>query len=110
MSNDLPNGISQILQYLAQMARGYDNRLKWNEVAKLKADLMNVRARWLGVPVSEIADYCRALGMRAEDVTEIAALVKKTQDGHRLVPQKTYRGFRFNQPLDEPATVTSRQW
>jgi hypothetical protein len=50
------------------------------------------------------------LGMRAEDVTEIAALVKKTQDGHRLVPQKTYRGFRFNQPLDEPATVTSRQW
>jgi hypothetical protein len=49
VSNDLPNGISQILQYLAQMARGYDNRLKWNEVAKLKADLMNVRDRWLGV-------------------------------------------------------------
>ena len=31
------------------MARGYGNHLKWNEVAKLKADLMNVRHRWLGV-------------------------------------------------------------
>src|SRR6266446_7733765 len=56
VSNDLPHGIPEILQYLAQMARGYDNYLRWNEVAKLKADLMNVRARWLGVSVSEIAD------------------------------------------------------
>ena len=62
MSDDLPNGIPEILQHLAQTARGYGNHLKWNEVAKLKADLMNVRARWLGVSVSEIADCCRALG------------------------------------------------
>jgi hypothetical protein len=46
------------------MARRYDNHLKWNEVAKLKADLMNVRARWLGVSVEEIGDRCRKLGMR----------------------------------------------
>ncbi len=100
MSDDLPHGICEILQYLAQMARGYDNHLKWNEVAKLKADLMNARARWLGVPVSEIADYCRTLGMRDEDVAEVATLVKKAQEGRRLVPQKTYRGFRFNQPVE----------
>jgi len=104
VSNDLPNGISEILQYLAQSARGYDNHLKWNEVAKLKADLMNVRARWLGVSVSEIVDYCQMLGMRDEDVVEIAGLVKKAQEGRRLVPQKTYRGYRFSQPLDEPTT------
>jgi hypothetical protein len=110
VSNDLPNDIAEILQYLAQSARAYDNRLKWNEVAKLKADLMNVRARWLGAPVNEIADYCRTLGMRAEDVTEVVALVKKAQDGHRLVPQKTYRGYSFNHPLDEPTTVVSHQW
>lgn len=109
MSKDLPNGISEILQYLAQMARGYDNHLKWNELAKLKADLMNARARWLGVSVSEIADYCHTLGMRAEDVSEIAALVKKAQEGRRLVSQTTYRAYRFNQPVDEPTTVTSRQ-
>jgi hypothetical protein len=99
--DDLPQGISEILQYLAQMARGYDNHLKWNEVAKLKADLMNVRTRWLGVSVAQIAGHCRALGMREEDVTIVASLVKKAQEGRRLVPQKTYRDFRFNQPIDE---------
>jgi hypothetical protein len=108
--DDLPHGIPEILQYLAQMARGYDNHLKWNKVAKLKADLMNVRARWLGVPVSEIAERCRTLGMRAEDVAEVADLVKRAQDGRRLVPEKTYRDYHFNQPVDQPATVTSHQW
>jgi len=98
VSDDLPNGIPEILQHLAQTARGYGNHLKWNEVAKLKADLMNVRARWLGVSVSEIADCCRALGMRDEDVSEVTDLVKKAQEGRRLVPQRTYRDFRFNPP------------
>jgi hypothetical protein len=40
----------------------------------------------------------------------VTTLVKKAQEGRRLVPQKTYRGHRFNQPLDEPSTVTSQQW
>jgi hypothetical protein len=110
VSDNLPNGIPEILQYLAQRARGYDNHLQWNEVAKLKADLMNARARWVGVPVSRVANYCRTLGMRAEDVTEIAALVKEAQDGHRLVPPKAYRAYRFNQPVDEPTTTSSREW
>jgi hypothetical protein len=110
VSDDLPRGISEILQYLAQMARGYGNHLKWNEVAKLKADFMNVHARWLGVPASEIAERCRALGMRDEDVAEVADLVKRAKEGRRLVPEKTYRDYRFNQPVDWPTTVTSRQW
>lgn len=99
MSDDLPSDISEILQYLAQMARGYGNRLKWNEVAKLKADLMNAPSRWQGVSVSEIADYCRTLGMHQEDVAEIASLIERAQQGHRLVPQRTYRSFRFGQPI-----------
>lgn len=45
MTDELPQGISEILEYLAAMARGYDNHLKWNELAKLKADLMNVSHR-----------------------------------------------------------------
>jgi hypothetical protein len=100
VSTNLPKGILEILQYLAQMAQGYDNHLKWNEVAKLKGDLMNARVRWAGVPVSEIASQCRALGMRDEDVTEIATLITKAQQGRRLVPQSSYRSFRFNQPID----------
>jgi hypothetical protein len=100
VSNGLPPGISEILQYLAQMARGYDNHLKWNEVAKLKADLMNVPARWRGVSVSEIADGCRTLGMLEEDAATVADVVRKAQEGRRLVPQKRYRDYRFNQPVD----------
>lgn len=110
MSQNLPHGISEILQYLAQTARGYGNHLKWNEVAKLKADLMNAHARWLGVPVSEITDHCLTLGMRDEDVAMIADLVKKAQDGRRLVPQRTYRNFRFNQPFNEPLSNRGTRW
>jgi hypothetical protein len=79
MSDDLPNGISGILEYLARTARGHDNHLKSNEVAKLKADLMNVRSRWLGVSVSEIADRCQVLGMGDGDVATVTDLVRRTQ-------------------------------
>jgi hypothetical protein len=61
---------------------------------------MNVPGRWRGVSVSEIADSCRMLGMREEDAATVADLVRKAQEGRRLVPQKTYRDFRFNQPVD----------
>ena len=77
MSDDLPNGIPEILEYLARTARGHDNHLKSNEVAKLKADLMNVRSRWLEVSVSEIADRCRALGMGDGDVATVTDLVQE---------------------------------
>lgn len=100
MSDDLPNGIPEILEYLAVMAKGYNNHLKWNEVDKLKADLMNARARWHGVSVLQVTDRCRALGMRAEDVATIADLITRAQEGRRLVPGKTYRAYRFNQPVD----------
>ena len=108
MPADLPNGIPEILEYLATMARGYDNHLKWNEVAELKADLMNVRHRWAGVSVDSIRARCLDLGLRTEDVREIVELVAKAQAGRRLVPQATYRNFRFRQPVDPPRS--SRDW
>jgi hypothetical protein len=99
VSDDLPDGIREILEYLAQMARGYDNHLKWNEVDKLKADLMNARVRWREITVSQVAARCRALGMRAEDIVTITDLITRAQAGRRLVPGRTYRDFRFNQPI-----------
>ena len=36
-------------------AQGYGNHLKWNEEAKLKADLMNVKSRWR-VPLALVGD------------------------------------------------------
>lgn len=111
--NELPNGIDGILEYLAEMAAGYGNHLKWNEVAMLKGDLMNVRHRWTGVSVQQIADRCLELGMRLEDAKEIKELVAKAQAGARLVPQKSYRDHRFKPYLDSPkstALKTSRAW
>jgi hypothetical protein len=109
----LPNGIDGILEYLGEMAAGYRNHPKWNEVAMLKADLMNVRQRWTGVSVQQIADRCLELGMRAEDVREIKQLVTKAQAGARLVPQKSYRDHRFKPYMDSPTSATlntSRAW
>ena len=51
---ELPNGMGQILEYMADVAAGYGNHLKWNEVAKVKADLMNARHRWVGDSVDII--------------------------------------------------------
>lgn len=48
--------------------------------------------------------------MRDEDVAEVADLIKSAQAGRRLVPRKTYRVLRFNPPVVQPTTVTSRQW
>jgi hypothetical protein len=79
VSDDLPHGIPETLEYLARTARGHDNHLKGSDVAQLKADLMNAPTRWLEVPVSEIADRCRTLGMRDEDVATVVDLVKRTQ-------------------------------
>lgn len=67
MPGYLPNGIAEVLDYLAMMARGYDNHLKWNEVANLKGDLMNERDSWTCVPVDLISVRCLELGMRPDD-------------------------------------------
>ncbi|WP_133831373.1 hypothetical protein [Arthrobacter sp. AG258] len=111
---ELPNGIDRILEYLAEMASGYGNNLKWNEVAKLKADLMNVPHRWLGVSVQSVSERCQDLGMRHEDVQEIQELVTKAQAGRRLIPQKSYRDFKFKPDVKVSAVAgtlgTSRSW
>ena len=113
MTETLPIDIVTILEFLAEWARGYDNHLKWNEEAKLKADLMNSRGYWLGVPVTAIKAKCTALGMRSQDVDLIADLVTRAQQGRRLVPQRSYRDHRFphERPDLEPSPVrTSRDW
>lgn len=114
MTETLPIDIIKILEFLASQARGYGNRLKWNEEAMLKADLMSSRDYWLGVPVPAIRAKCTELGMRTEDVDLIADLVTRTQHGRRLVPQRGYRDHRFphERPHPEPSKESgaSRDW
>lgn len=112
--NALPSGINSILEFLASAAAGYGNKLKWNEQAMLKADLMNVQQRWTGVSVAQVGARCQQLGMRIEDVDLIKDLITRAQAGRRLIAQRTYRDFRFRTPVDQLETderlQTSREW
>jgi len=91
----LPNGIDEILEYLAGMAAGYSSGLQWNEEDKLKADMMNRPERWAAVTVEQVRTKCRALGMSGEDVDTIAGLLQRRKDGHRFNVRSSYRSFRF---------------
>jgi hypothetical protein len=63
MANTLLADLEQILDYIAEMARGYANRLKWNEVAKLKSDMVKVRHRWTPerAPIALVRARCLEL-------------------------------------------------
>ncbi len=105
MTEDLPPDIIEILEFLATMAKGYDNHLKWNEEARLKADLMNSRRYWLGFSAETVRAKARELGMRPEDAALIYDLVARAQAGKRLVPERGSRDFTF--PHERPAPTDS---
>lgn len=91
----MPEDIKSILELTAMWARGYDNHMKWNEEAKLKADMMRHMDRWGLVTTEEIGDECRSLGMREEDVQTICDMHARRMQGRRLVPAPSYRTFEY---------------
>lgn len=60
----LPNGISAILSCRAGIAAGYSQGMKWNEVDKLKSDLMECPKRWQAVTPEEVKQECLYLDMK----------------------------------------------
>lgn len=100
------------MDYIGQMAAGYSTGLKWNEIAKLKSDMMLVRHRWLGVDVRALEEKCRAVGLDNEDTATVLELVRRVQAGKRLVPLRSYRGSRWGTerevPSDDLLRVTGR--
>lgn len=108
----LPPSVAEFASYLARLAKGYDNQLKWNEEAKFKADLMNARHRWHGVSPDLFAAKLREEGMRGEDIAMLLEWLKKAQAGRRLVPQWSYKDYTFG-PVDDPdypPLITSPDW
>ena len=100
MAEKLPNGVDELIEFLAGKARGYGNHLKWNEKACLKADMMNVPDRWLMVTPDQLRDRALLAGMRPEDADEMADYLKRRKAGRRLVPARRYRPWRFPHPVD----------
>lgn len=111
---DLPNGVDGIIEFLAGMAKGYDNHLKWNEIAMFKADLMNATDRWLVIDPNVFKAACLREGMREVDAAELTDYLRRRQQGKRLVPQKSYRDHKFPAPIEvrpvRPKVVASRIW
>ncbi|QNA92705.1 MULTISPECIES: hypothetical protein [unclassified Microbacterium] len=99
-SEPLPNGVDEIIEYLARKARGYNNRLKWNEQEKLKADLMNEPNRWLVVTPERLRARAENAGMRSEDAALISDYLRRRKQGRRLVPKASYREFKFGYVVD----------
>lgn len=101
-----------IFTALASARAGY-GYLKWNEVAMVKADMMNVRHRWLDVDVEDFRRRCQQAGMDLGETAELVDYLRRAQAGRRLVPQGHYRSFRFrpDPPEPEPSTLNaSREW
>ncbi|WP_218649078.1 hypothetical protein [Paenarthrobacter nitroguajacolicus] len=92
----LPNGVEEILGYVASMAAGYSSGLKWNEEDKLKADMMNRPERWASISVEQVRRTCRELGMRPNDVNTVVGFLQRRKDGRRFNVRSSYRDFYFN--------------
>ena len=97
MSNqgELEPSVDRIMDYIGQMAAGYSTGLEWNEVAKLKSDMMLVQHRWLGVDLRTLEAKYRVVGLNDKDTGTVLDLVREVQASKRLVPQRRYRGFRW---------------
>ncbi|WP_217427750.1 hypothetical protein [Gardnerella vaginalis] len=92
----LPNGISDILSYLAGRADGYSQGMKWNEVDQLKSDLMECPKRWEAVTPEEVRQECLHLNMKLADVDKITELVTRRKQGRTFnLSKSSYKGFKF---------------
>ena len=94
----LPPSVAEFVVFLAGKAKGYGNKLKFNEQDKFKAELMNVPARWQHVDPSAFYAKTQAEGMREEDSQLLLDLLKKGQAGRRFVPSRFYKSYRWQTP------------
>jgi hypothetical protein len=99
MSNSgLPADVDEIMDLIGSWAE-MSGFFKWNEQAKIKADMMNVRHRWSSSRVSPeaIRSKCQAIGLVDDETAKIVEWLRATQEGRRLSPHSAYRDFRFKQ-------------
>lgn len=80
----IPEDIARILDGIAAWAAGYDSGLKWNEIERLKADLMIHTDRWNLVTPDQVRQECRRLEMPPKDVDTVTDLVARRQQGGRF--------------------------
>lgn len=95
-AGSLPEGVEDVLQYLALTAQEFGTDMEWHEEQKLKADMMHRPDRWAPVTVKQVRERCRALELSPNDVDTIAGYLQRRKDGGRFRVDRSYRGFQFN--------------
>jgi hypothetical protein len=101
VSAELPDDVSRILDYLAMSAKGYSGKMKWTEVAKLKADMNNARGRWrIGrVSPEAVRSKCLDAGLSTADTDVVVEMLAKVQKGLRLGPSMELSQFPVRTPI-----------
>ncbi|MDR2930461.1 MAG: hypothetical protein LBV06_06115 [Propionibacteriaceae bacterium] len=91
----LQESVESFLESIGRWAAGYSTGPKWNEEAKVKADMMNRPSVWRDVTGDQLRAKCRSMRMRPDDVDTICGFLQRVKGGHRLVPQSGYRDFKW---------------
>lgn len=103
-TSGLRSDLQQITALIGQWVKMSGGHFSWMEQSKVKADMMNVPARWNAsrITPSTLQHRCQAVGLKGADAAKIADWLSKVQAGRRLVPHSSYKTFRFTQdPTDD---------
>jgi len=66
----------------------------------VRTNLAQVGSDPHGAPIDLVRAKCLDAGMSTRDADEVIELLRKVQAGRRLVPQSSYKGFRFSFPVE----------
>lgn len=91
----IPQDIFDILKQLAYCANLNNGNMKWNEVARLKCDLMQNWQYWSDVNIGNMAAVMADLGFSVSDIRMMADFIDRRRQGRRLVPAPAYRDMPF---------------
>jgi hypothetical protein len=98
MQKDLvPPSVDEILAFIGAAAAP-SGRVRRREEDQLKADMMNVRERWMPVDPRAFQIKCYEAGLTSESAGALVGFLRHVQQGGNLRPRDST--FRFPQSPD----------
>ena len=97
-TDPLPPGVSAIVEFLGAAAAP-SGHVRRREEDRIKADMMNVRARWMGVDPRAFQIKCYEVGLTSASAGALVGFLRSIQRGGSLRPRD--KAFQF--PADPEA-------
>lgn len=88
----LPPSVSVIIEVLGAGAAP-NGRIRRQQEDQLKADMMNVRRRWIDVDPRALQVKCYEVGLTSASTSALVGFLRRTQEGATLRPRD--REFRY---------------